>query len=503
MSSELCEVQYQPAVKCKKSICLSDTIPQPSYIRSGILRIRQVIICRNLSTSETSTALRPFYLIVHPDLFHQTPKERDVNEESLKKLHEYMRSLHEKGRAKPTQLKFYAHSDNSSKFTKVDFTLKSKNVRDTVLTVLKSCDLPLDYVTRIPEGPEKSPAGTRKDQGNSFYTGRQMSFDMQYYSHKLPNYSLMSFLDKFHKRAHEWNERNAVTQSQIKYLQEKIKSDIGLESLSWRSDWASLRFLPCLASFDRMVQQHKDYVIDVLKGRHLIFGDKTGVSFNGDVVINRSDAIDNWLKGLAIIPAYNNTLTRLPYMEWELSTLLANIKIVHRCTSVTHIVMADEYEMRLNRILNTLRRCQQEVDLRLQGKDLSNLEMVVESEAAPLTVSALGQFLTPCTIPGAILIQFVSKNTDEVENLLHEVRRLQEIEQDLHSDCIQRLKLNQLNKDDSISCAQMIKCCERLLYDAVFIESYLNGCNLKVTRYFSVLSDGEICIPWDWESDVS
>lgn len=41
-------------------------------------------------------------------------------------------------------------------------------------------------------------------------------------------------------------------------------------------------------------------------------------------------------------------------------------------------MMADEYELVLNKILNSLRRCQDDVDRYLTGEDLSHLELVVE-----------------------------------------------------------------------------------------------------------------------------
>lgn len=43
----------------------------------------------------------------------------------------------------------------------------------------------------------------------------------------------------------------------------------------------------------------------------------------------------------------------------------------------------------------------------------------------------------------------------------------------------------------------MIKCLERLLTANVD----LTDCVLNITNYFSVLSDGTICIPWDWQPD--
>ena len=51
------------------------------------------IICRSLSSSQVSTALRPFYFLVHPDLFGRWPQEQAVNEASLKQLKSYLKSV--------------------------------------------------------------------------------------------------------------------------------------------------------------------------------------------------------------------------------------------------------------------------------------------------------------------------------------------------------------------------------------------------------------------------
>ena len=51
------------------------------------------IICRSLSSSQVSTALRPFYFLVHPDLFGRWPQEQAVNEASLKQLKSHLKSV--------------------------------------------------------------------------------------------------------------------------------------------------------------------------------------------------------------------------------------------------------------------------------------------------------------------------------------------------------------------------------------------------------------------------
>ncbi|KFM78448.1 hypothetical protein X975_17264, partial [Stegodyphus mimosarum] len=47
----------------------------------------------SLTQQEVATALRPFYFAVHPDLFYQFPKEKEINENSLKQLNFYLETV--------------------------------------------------------------------------------------------------------------------------------------------------------------------------------------------------------------------------------------------------------------------------------------------------------------------------------------------------------------------------------------------------------------------------
>uniref|UniRef100_A0A2K6T1U3 T cell activation inhibitor, mitochondrial n=1 Tax=Saimiri boliviensis boliviensis TaxID=39432 RepID=A0A2K6T1U3_SAIBB len=71
---------------------------------------------RALSGAEAVNALRPFYFAVHPDFFGQHPIEREVNENSLKRLSVYLENLQKPGfkSLKPTQLTFYVRETDQS-----------------------------------------------------------------------------------------------------------------------------------------------------------------------------------------------------------------------------------------------------------------------------------------------------------------------------------------------------------------------------------------------------
>lgn len=78
------------------------------------------------------------------------------------------------------------------------------------------------------------------------------------------------------------------------------------------------------------------------------------------------------------------------------------------------------------------------------------------------------------------------------------VFRHKHVEKSLHKACIKVLQLMDLTKDDNVTPELMIKCCERLIEYRNELQ-YLNGTHVNITTYYSVLSDGVICIPWNWK----
>merc|ERR1719510_2660248 len=71
----------------------------------GVLRqvgVGRGMFVRHLTGPEVSTALRPFYFLVHPDLFGKYPREQRLNENALKTLKSYVDTLvSAAGRDKP------------------------------------------------------------------------------------------------------------------------------------------------------------------------------------------------------------------------------------------------------------------------------------------------------------------------------------------------------------------------------------------------------------------
>uniref|UniRef100_A0A3Q0RST1 T cell activation inhibitor, mitochondrial n=1 Tax=Amphilophus citrinellus TaxID=61819 RepID=A0A3Q0RST1_AMPCI len=104
-----CCYHFSPAVCCTWESTLLDVCLEnkPMFFFPFLLA---------LSGAEAVNALRPFYFAVHPDFFGQYPKEREVNENSLKRLNGYLENLQKPGSCslQPMRLTFYVRDTRYS-----------------------------------------------------------------------------------------------------------------------------------------------------------------------------------------------------------------------------------------------------------------------------------------------------------------------------------------------------------------------------------------------------
>ena len=72
------------------------------------------------------------------------------------------------------------------------------------------------------------------------------------------------------------------------------------------------------------------------------------------------------------------------------------------------------------------------------------------------------------------------------------------IEEQSRMAAIEILELSELTKDATVSPQQMTACCQRLVDQHWTFLSSLEGCRVRISHYYTVMQDGQICIPWDW-----
>ncbi|XP_012142099.1 T-cell activation inhibitor, mitochondrial isoform X1 [Megachile rotundata] len=475
---------------------------------------------RALSTGEVSTALRPFYFTVHPDLFGQYPTQRTVNENSLKQLSSIIENLQQHRPIRPTTLPFYLRSKDekevkAGKFTLVQIQLKEKDLRKTILSILKTCDLPTTFVDQIQE--QKPPDGTNYKSRfwqRKGYAGENIDFseleDDPIYASiimkrkiNLEPDTLKAYLEKHINEVHVKLEACRPMREEVQKLEKILCTELGLKHIVWDCGWNIAHYRGCLLAFKALAEHHPE-PMQVLQNRTLVFANDTGISLEGNVMLNSGEVRHNWLDLIKNIQKYDVVLLRLPAFEKAVSQVLLDIKVGRRvlymCRKFMPKVMVSQYERQLRQLTTTLSDYRGRRNYpKVWPTNLSTYEIVIEAEAGPLMLSPTGQFIVPSSCPSFLLVNFITENLDEATKRLHHYNNIKYVERELHDKAVKQLGLTALNKDDSITPDLMIQCCERLLLHKNVLAPLLEGVMLWVTHYYSVMSDGVLCIPWDWK----
>lgn len=71
------------------------------------------------------------------------------------------------------------------------------------------------------------------------------------------------------------------------------------------------------------------------------------------------------------------------------------------------------------------------------------------------------------------------------------------MESELIQASTKKFSLEKFYKDPSVSSVQMVDCCRRLLGRPL---PCLQGMHLCVSHFYSVMQDGDLCIPWNWKN---
>ncbi|XP_034934667.1 T-cell activation inhibitor, mitochondrial isoform X2 [Chelonus insularis] len=465
---------------------------------------------RALSTGEITTALRPFYFTVHPDLFGQYPTQRTVNENSLKQLSSVLESLQQQRPVRPTTLPFYLRPKDkedvkAGKFTLVKIQLNENDVRKAVISILKTCNLPTTFVDRIEPTPDKNSSKywQASENSRSGFDFSELENDPVYQSILMKKKmnaepdTFKTYLDKHVNEAHVKLEACKPVREEVEKLEKILCEDLGLKNIIWDCGWNVAHYRGCLLAFQALARHHPDQM-KVLKNRTLVFANDTGISLEGSVILNSGEVRHNWLDLIKNIRKHDMVLLRLPAFEKAVSRVLLDIKIGRR--KFMPKVMVGQYEKQLRQLTTTLSDYRGKSNYpKVWPSSLSSYEIVIEAEAGPLMLSPTGQFIVPSSCPGFLLVNFISDNLQEATKRLNHYNTIKYVERELHDRTMQELGLAALNKDDSITPDLMIQCCERLLQNKSTLMPMVEGVMLWVTHYYSVMSDGVICIPWDWK----
>uniref|UniRef100_A0A6Q2XHY8 T cell activation inhibitor, mitochondrial n=1 Tax=Esox lucius TaxID=8010 RepID=A0A6Q2XHY8_ESOLU len=467
---------------------------------------------RTLSGADAINALRPFYFAVHPDFFGQHPREREVNENSLKRLNGYLESLQKPGTrsVKPTKLTFYVRETKEkieyqqdiipSGFRSVSFTLQTKDVLSTVMDVLLSCSLSIEHMKELKASPAESPQGREPvaGSGNPFY--RPIKWDKTYYSFtgfRDPEQELEQAM-RVEPTLGLWlrnNEKDAVKKQkaslprreELKRLKKELCQKFALEDIRWQRSWGITHRCCQLQSLSRLSQQSPEAVLN-LRGHTILFTDQSGMNASGHVMLGTMDVHHQWTKLFERLPSYRSLHQQTETLKERISHVLGGIQVIHvdRLGSIEeHYSILKSFHQRL-----LPRR------LALHPRSLQGLVMTVENDRSSPGLHEMGHFIIPTTCEPRVLQAFLQSRADEARKRIRRSNQLRVEEEEVLLRCLEALALRSLSKEPSVSHTQMIPCCRRLLEER---SPLMEGLRVEVSHFYSVMQDGDLCIPWDWK----
>ncbi|KAG8187635.1 hypothetical protein JTE90_027045 [Oedothorax gibbosus] len=411
---------------------------------ANLLRFKACCVFRNasccmssfssgLTQQEVATVLRPLYFAVHPDLFYQYPKEKEINENSLKQMNYYLETIHKNLPTNPTSLTFCLRSGSPSldrsSFKHVNVHLLGKDVHRILHSILSSCHLSTEHLDAIrktkeqttPEPKEKYTGGQARKPAEDFHVtwwneARKAAEDIEQRIRNEPDIDFRSWLNDNLDKALRLQRASQPLREETERLSQEIKASLYLKDVIWNCGWGITHFRGCLQSFKGLAAQHPDDM-KVLDGRTLVFGRQTGVSFEGHVILSSEDVRNNWLEMIRSVDQFDTLLSQIPASESSLSEVLRGALVDHR--KFRPAVMVQPYVQQLQKLTAALYRRRwmhgypQEWPRRME-----DMQVVVECESGPLMLSPTGQFIVPASCPASVLVDFISGNMTEARRRL-------------------------------------------------------------------------------------
>ncbi|KAF5896105.1 T-cell activation inhibitor, mitochondrial isoform X1, partial [Clarias magur] len=385
----------------------------------------QILQIRALSGADTVNALRPFYFVVHPDFFGQHPREREVNENSLKRLNGYLEGLQRPGfrTVKPTTLTFYLRDVEGktesnddllhSGFRLVTFTLQAKDVLCAVVDVLKSCSLSVEHMqgllTARAQGQNSAQQG-----GIPFY--RPIKWDKTYYSFtgfRDPEQELEQ-AKKMETTLSQWlrnNEQEATTKqedsvprrAELKRLKRELIEKLGLLDIRWQRKWGVAHRCCQMQSLSRLSSQNPEAMTN-LRGHTILFTDQSGMNASGHVMLGTMDVHHQWTKIFERLPSYSKLLQQTEWLKDSISFLLGGIQVLHSGVSLV-LPLEEHYST-----LNTFHKRLLSHRLSLHPRSLQGLTMTLENDRSSPRLHEMGHFIIPTMCDPVYLQSFLQSN---------------------------------------------------------------------------------------------
>uniref|UniRef100_A0A3Q3NC88 T cell activation inhibitor, mitochondrial n=1 Tax=Labrus bergylta TaxID=56723 RepID=A0A3Q3NC88_9LABR len=260
---------------------------------------------------------------------------------------------------------------------------------------------------------------------------------------------------------------------ELSRLKEELCHRFHLSDIRWQRSWGVAHRCSQLQSLSRLSQQNPEALIN-LQGHDVMFADQSGMNASGHVMLGTMDVHHQWTKLFEQLPSYRALQQQTDWLKERISLLVGGTQVVHKERLGPVQLIADHYST-----LSTFHKSLLTGPLRLHPRSLQGLTMQLENDRSKPSLHEMGHFLIPTNCDPPKLQVFLQSHESMLKLCLH------------------TLSLRSLSKEPSVSSSQMIACCQRLAEQP---SPLLQGLHLCVSHFFSVMQDGDLCIPWDWKS---
>lgn len=153
--------------------------------------------------------------------------------------------------------------------------MNEKDVRSAVTKILRSCNLPTDYIDNVEAPKQETPLDKFKYKYDIDFTKVHQNHPI--YAHIVmqkkikeaqDSKKLRNWLRKNYKDALEKSEKGRAYREEIRRLRESITRELELNDLRWECGWGDTHFRGCLLSFRSLVDHHPE-IRSILKGAFL------------------------------------------------------------------------------------------------------------------------------------------------------------------------------------------------------------------------------------------
>ncbi|CAF2703141.1 unnamed protein product [Rotaria sp. Silwood2] len=437
-----------------------------------------------------SAALKQFYLKVHPDLFSQYPKEKDVNEKSLQLVSAYLSGLQRKEYMASISVTFFTKSSSKSSppaqisLISHRITLNSNDLLASVNSILTALNLPI-----VNRPKEQKQVDRHEIQFNIIEIEKFYDFT------KIPKISIKTWLTNNVEAARIIAKRHQELLNDINDKVNSIKERFKLKSIEYSDEWSVPQFSTCLRTLIMYADKWHNKLL-TLQGKRLIFGDKSCLLQDGSLELSANDPPIYWDHVICCeLLESNKYMEKIASYENNLSQYFHGIKIgqdpdsEYLCRAHTYLYHLIQLSAHLN--LN----CHHEAHRKISW---TNFYLFINPYSSEASLTNSGFFQINAFDATMDILDFMIANRKQAE----ETRILYEKDVEKERNLLEIIK-EQFNLTDILINRRLKKsdinqCCQRLLNERQHFLNILTKCRLKIDKNYNLAQNGTISIPWDW-----